>query len=178
MLEATDACCIGLSERQLGFTEYFEQLYQLDCPAVSLDARDATIPVPDPPISEDLHTLNVVREAISKLNDEKAAGVCDIPAELPKAGGEPIARGFIPRKIFAQIVLKRIRNHLLRLKRPEQFGFTPGKSTIDHILTLRVIVEHCHHFSHGLLTAYINLKKAFYSGHHKLLWRSRHFGEF
>ncbi|XP_069979447.1 uncharacterized protein [Penaeus vannamei] len=45
----------------------------------------------------------------------------------------------IPGKFLAHILLRRIRDHLLRHKRPEKSRFTPGKSTIDHILALRVI---------------------------------------
>lgn len=48
---------IGVCEH---WAEYFEQLYQVDLSAVSLDAKDVAIPVQDPPITED-------REAISQL---------------------------------------------------------------------------------------------------------------
>ncbi|XP_069978525.1 uncharacterized protein [Penaeus vannamei] len=73
----------------------------VDPPAVSLDARDVAISVPDPPISEDPPTMNKVREAISKLKHETAAGKCDIPAELLKAGVEPVAQGL--RVVLAAI---------------------------------------------------------------------------
>ena len=39
------------------WAEYFEQLYQVEPPTVSLDARGITMPVPDPPISEEPPTL-------------------------------------------------------------------------------------------------------------------------
>ena len=61
--------------------------------SVDLDAGSAVIPLPDPPISEDPHTLTEVREAISKLKNSNATGICGIPAELSKAGREPMARG-------------------------------------------------------------------------------------
>ena len=66
-------------------------MYQVDSPAVNLDVGSAAIPLPDPPISEDSPSLAEVREAISKLKSGKAAGICGIPAELLKAGGEPMA---------------------------------------------------------------------------------------
>ena len=75
------------------WAEYFEQLYQVDPPTVNLDAGNAVVPLPDPPISEDPPSLTEVRGAISKLKSGKAAGICGIPAELLKAGGEPMARG-------------------------------------------------------------------------------------
>ena len=37
----------------------------------------------------------------------------------------------IPGKLLAHLMLIRIHSHLLKHQRPEQSGFTPGKSTID-----------------------------------------------
>ncbi|XP_069976414.1 uncharacterized protein [Penaeus vannamei] len=153
------------------WAEYFEQLYQVDPSAVCLDAQDVEIPVPDPPISEDPPTLTEIREVISKLKGGKAAGICDIPAELLKAGALYDLRCLAHLFCFYPLtILERIRNHLPRHQRPEQSGFTPGKSTIDSILTLRVIVERHHEFGCGLLAANIDLKKAFDSVHRELLW--------
>ena len=42
-------------------------------------------------------------------------------------------------KVFARIILVRVRHHLLEHQHPEQSGFTPKRSTIDHILALRVL---------------------------------------
>ena len=66
----------------------------------------------------------------------------------------------IPGKVLAHIFLRRIRDHLLRHQRLEQSGFTPGKSTKDRTLALRVIVERHREFGRGLLAAYIDLKNA------------------
>ena len=76
----------------------------------------------------------------------------------------------VPGKVLALILLRRIRDHLLMHQRPEQSGFTPGKSTIDRILALRIIVERRREFGRGLLAAYIDLKKAFDSVHRESLW--------
>lgn len=72
-----------------------------------------------------------------------------------------------PGKVFTHILLKWIHNQLLRYQRPEQFGFTPGNSTIDRIPVLRVIVKCRRGFGRGLLSAYIDLKKAFDLVHHE-----------
>ncbi|KAG0717912.1 putative RNA-directed DNA polymerase from transposon BS [Chionoecetes opilio] len=48
---------------------------------------------------------------------------------------------------------------------PQQSGFTPGKSTTDRILALRVLVERRREFRQGMLAAYFDLKKAFDSVH-------------
>ena len=81
---------------------------------------------------------------------------------LRKGKGDRNHRGITllsePGKVLARILLRCIRDHLLRHQRPEQSGFTPGKSTIDRILALRVIVERRREFRRGLLAAYIDLK--------------------
>ena len=47
----------------------------------------------------------------------------------------------VPGKVFARIILDRVGHHLLEHQRPEQSGFTPKRSTTDHILALRVLTE-------------------------------------
>ena len=47
----------------------------------------------------------------------------------------------VPGKVFARIILDRVRHHLLEHQHPEQSGFTPKKSRIDRILVLRVLTE-------------------------------------
>ena len=47
----------------------------------------------------------------------------------------------VPGKVFAQIILERVRHHLLEHQHPEQSGFTPKRSMIDHILVLCVRTE-------------------------------------
>ena len=44
-------------------------------------------------------------------------------------------------KVFPRIILDRVHHHLLVHQSPEQSGFTPKRSTIDHILALRVLTE-------------------------------------
>ena len=72
--------------------------------------------------------------------------------------------------MLAHILLMRIRSHLLKWQRPEQSSFTPGKSTTDCILALRVLVEHRREFRQGMLAAYVDLKEAFDSVLHEALW--------
>ncbi|XP_069976237.1 uncharacterized protein, partial [Penaeus vannamei] len=119
------------------WAEYFEQLYQVDPPIVNLDVISVEILLLDPPISEDPPSLTEVMGAISKLRSGKAAGICGIPAELLKAGGEPMARGL-------HTVLAAIRWSV---------AVPPD--------LLRVIVERRHEFRRRLLVACIELKKVF-----------------
>ena len=60
----------------------------------------------------------------------------------------------VPGKVLAHLLMTRVRAHLLKFQRPEQSGFTPGKSTTDRILALRVLVERRLQFRQGLLAAY------------------------
>ncbi|KAG0730130.1 hypothetical protein GWK47_003343 [Chionoecetes opilio] len=52
----------------------------------------------------------------------------------------------VPGKVLAHLLLTRIRSHLVKHQRPQQSGFTPGKSTTDRILALRVLVERRRNF--------------------------------
>ena len=76
----------------------------------------------------------------------------------------------VPGKVLAHLLLMRVRGHLLEHQRPEQSGFTPGKSTTDRILALRVLVERRREFRQGFFAAYVDLKKAFDSVHREALW--------
>ena len=77
----------------------------------------------------------------------------------------------VPGKVFARILLDRIRPHLLKHQRPEQSGFTPKKSTIDRILALRVLSEQMHKYQRKFFVAYIDLCKAFDSVDRDSLWQ-------
>ena len=77
----------------------------------------------------------------------------------------------VPGKVFARVILERIRHHLLQHQRPEQAGFTPKRSTTDRILGLRVLTERKREFQQGLLAAYVDLRKAFDSVNREALWR-------
>ena len=67
----------------------------------------------------------------------------------------------VPGKVFARIIIVRVCHHLLQHQRPEQSGFTPKRSTIDHVLALRVLTERRREFGQGLFAAYVDLCKAF-----------------
>ena len=46
----------------------------------------------DPPIDDTAPSIGDVKEAVAKLRGEKAAGICNISAELLKGGGEAMIR--------------------------------------------------------------------------------------
>ena len=197
------------------WAEYFEQLYVAEPPSRQLSLAGVEISAAVPPVDESPPSLAEVREAVNKLKSGKAAGVCNISAEMLKAGGEAMIQGLhavlcavwrsgtippdwkrglvvpiwkgkgcrqdcnnyrgitllsVPGKVLAHLLLMRVRSQLLKYQRPEQSGFTPGKSTTDRILALRVLVERRLEFRQGLLAAYVDLKKAFDSVHRETLW--------
>ena len=77
----------------------------------------------------------------------------------------------VPGKVFARVLLNRIRQQLLDHQRPEQSGFTPKRSTVDRILALRVLTERRLEYDRAVLAAYIDFKKAFDSVSREALWK-------
>ena len=53
----------------------------------------------------------------------------------------PITLMSVPGKVFAHVILTHIQPPLDRTRRPQQSGFTRGRSTIDAILALRLLSE-------------------------------------
>ena len=158
----------------------------------------------DPSINEAAPSIDEVKEAVAKLRGGKAAGICNINAELLKAGGKAMIRGLhavltavwysgtippdwkmgldapiwkgkedrqdcnnyreitllsVAGKVLAYLLLMRVSSHLLKYQRPEQSVFTPGKSTTDRILAIRVLVERRRESRQGMLAVYVDLKK-------------------
>ncbi|KAG0711378.1 hypothetical protein GWK47_020721 [Chionoecetes opilio] len=75
------------------WAEYFGQLFTVDPPIGQLHTTGLRAVDADPPIEETAPSLDEVREAVAKLTGGKAAGVCNISAELLKAGDEAMIRG-------------------------------------------------------------------------------------
>jgi len=63
--------------------------------------------------------------------------------------------------VFAHILLARIQPLLDMTQRPQQSGFTAGRSTIDAILALRLFSEIHREFDSPLNVAYLDIKAAF-----------------
>jgi hypothetical protein len=57
-------------------------------------------------------------------------------------------------------------------RRPQQSGFTTGRSAADAILALRLLFDLHREFRHPLYVAYIDLKSAFDSVDIDALWKS------
>ena len=74
----------------------------------------------------------------------------------------------VPVKVFAHICLAR--RTIFAKQRPQQSGFTPGRSTLDRIVALRLLAERRHEYRQPLYAAYIDLRAAFYSLDPSSLW--------
>jgi Reverse transcriptase (RNA-dependent DNA polymerase) len=68
---------------------------------------------------------------------------------------------FIPGKVFSHVLLECLQLLLTKHRRPEQLGFTAGRSTLDAILTLRLLSELHHECNRHLSVAYVDIKAAF-----------------
>ena len=68
-----------------------------------------------------------------------------------------------PGKVFATVLLNKVRDQLLAHRRVEQSGFTHGRSTTDRIFTLNTIIQSRKEFQKPLWIAFVDLKAAFYS---------------
>lgn len=53
-----------------------------------------------------------------------------------------------------------------------QCGFKPGKSTVDHVLTLRQLIEKHYEYNKPLNLLFIDFKQAYDSTKRKSLWKS------
>ena len=73
----------------------------------------------------------------------------------------PISLLSVPGKVFAHVLLEWLQPLLTRQRRPQQSGFTRSRSTIDAILTLRLLAELHRKFRKPLHVAYIDIKAAF-----------------
>ena len=73
-------------------------------------------------------------------------------------------------KVFSKVLLNRIRAGVDRRLREEQAGFRPGRSCLDQIFTLRMILEEYVEKQQEIHINFIDFKKAFDSLHRDSLW--------
>ncbi len=67
----------------------------------------------------------------------------------------------VPSKILTRIMLERLKEALDKRLRDEQAGFRQDKSSIDHIATLRIIIEQSLEWQSPLYTVFVDFEKAF-----------------
>ena len=77
----------------------------------------------------------------------------------------------IPGKLFAMILLECIRPTFHNHRRLKQAGFTAGRSTTEHIFSIRQIIEKSNEFNRSTYIAFIDFKAAFDSVSRDFLWK-------
>ena len=177
---------------------------------ITMVAANAT---EDTSIRTDSPDLQVITKATSRLKYGKALGVCNIPPEVVKSVGAPMAEGLrhlfdhvwtsedmpedwnkgiilplqgkestiecgnyrgitllsVPGKVFAHVLLNRIKPLLLSKRRQKQSSFTPGRWTVERILALNILAQTRMEFHKSLFAAYVDLKAAFDSVDRQIL---------
>lgn len=83
----------------------------------------------------------------------------------------------VPSKVFARVMLNRIKERVNLRLRKEQAGFCPNRSCTDQITTLRIIVEQCIGWSSRPYTVFIDFEKTFDSINREAMWKEvKHYG--
>ena len=78
-IRTADGCLVSDADGQMArWAEYFEQLFTADFPSRQLQTAGLQTLDADPPIDETAPSI----EAVAKLRGGKAAGICNISAEL------------------------------------------------------------------------------------------------
>lgn len=73
----------------------------------------------------------------------------------------PISLLSVLYKLLTKIITKRLTNKLDQFQPAEQAGFRKGYSTIDHLHTLRTLIEKSTEYNIPLCLAYVDYQKAF-----------------
>ena len=76
-----------------------------------------------------------------------------------------------PSKVFAKVILNRLKPWAEAHLCENQCGFRSGRSCADHLFTLRILMEKAREFHRPLYMCFIDLKKAYDSLSREALWR-------
>ncbi|KER22108.1 hypothetical protein T265_09726 [Opisthorchis viverrini] len=77
----------------------------------------------------------------------------------------------VASKVLSGLILRRLTEHRERQIRENQAGFRPARGCIDHIFTLRQILEQRHCFQQPTMVVFLGLKAAFDSVDRQALWQ-------
>ncbi|CAH8658448.1 unnamed protein product [Schistosoma rodhaini] len=77
----------------------------------------------------------------------------------------------IASKILASIIIGRLTKTRELQTRENQAGFRPGRGCIDHIFTIRQVLEHRHAYRRPTMIVFLDLKAAFDSVDREILWQ-------
>ncbi|CAF3906760.1 unnamed protein product [Rotaria sp. Silwood1] len=83
----------------------------------------------------------------------------------------------VASKVFSRVIPNRVQNHLGTQIMEQQAGFQSNRSTIDHIFTLKLLMEKTRVHNKSLFLCFIDIQKAYDSINREILWRiCRHYG--
>ncbi|TNN12042.1 hypothetical protein EWB00_004119, partial [Schistosoma japonicum] len=77
----------------------------------------------------------------------------------------------IASKILASVIIGRLTKTRELQTRENQAGFRPGRGCIDHIFTIRQVLEHRHAYRRPPMVVCLDLKAAFDSVDREVLWQ-------
>ena len=124
--------------------------------------------------AESLKLPELHEELLQLLNDVYLSGT--VPPEwhlsalipIPKKGDLSLCTNYrgialmsIPAKLYNRVLLSRIRSALDSHLRSNQNGFRSHRSTTQHVLALRRLIEGCQTKQVNLVVTFIDFKKAF-----------------
>ena len=90
---------------------------------------------------------------------------------------KPIMLLSVPGKVLNRIILEILKNEVDNILRDHQACFSQDRGCIDHIATLRIIVEQSMEFDSSLYIHFVDYEKAFDSLDRDKLWKLlRHYG--
>ena len=93
-IQTADGCIISDADGQMAhWAEYFEQLFKVNSLSERLQTTGLQVMDANPPINEAALSIDEVKGTVAKLRGGKAAGICNISAELPRAEGKAMIRG-------------------------------------------------------------------------------------
>ena len=154
--------------------------------------KNGKAPGPDniPPevLKIDAHSsANILHELLKQIWETEEIPKdwkCGHVIKLPKKGDLSNCKNWrgiqllsLPSKIFTRIILNRIRKAVDSKLREEQAGFRAGRSCIDQIATLRIIIEQSNEWQSPLFIHFIDFKKAFDMVDRKMIWKIlKHYG--
>ena len=82
----------------------------------------------------------------------------------------------VTSKLFSRVILNRIQYVVDSQLLKEQADFRANRSTVDHVFTLKTVIEKCREFNKLLHMCFIDIQKAYDSVNRKLLWKiCRHY---
>ena len=89
---------------------------------------------------------------------------------LPK-NYRPIAILPVLYKLFSRMLCNRVQGTVVDYQSPDQAAYRPGFSTVDHLLSLTLLVESAKEWQQDLWLGLVDFEKAFDKVDHSALWK-------